>query len=825
MDKTLDDKIKYLNERLVTESEFKELLREINKSDTNNRIHIQFILKDKAGTKYVYGEEGEGTAKETSTIDLEDGYRLSTSLWRGTQILSLDKCIDLFKAFWNDGYCDSVSGLPAADRTAFNEKCENTFNAWQEEGKKVAFFMMDLDHFKEVNTRYDHKAGTDVISEFSRLLFSEIHSSGILIHQSGDEFNLIFPYEYPYEVICIAERIRFKVFGHKFEDAPDISLTMAIGIYLIEQEKMNFMEARRRAEQAYDPDQKNQLKQRDSIRIGKAENYEEYGRDSVRLAFTRIRCNVYADVFHNIYLSYLSYRAAQMAINEESANRLKAILKWINPQWNNSIRCTNASRKWDTKETLSPIETGMSILQGLLKNKSVNNQTLKFIVRMKDDPCIQICVNGTEVFYDKIKGSEQDDINWEMSGVKVYGENVNVKKTILVQSGYHEINVPGDIFYQVVKVDTRPTIGGQLPDFWEATLCELITNMQKNPNFTDILIYGDVENTKKVKMYLKNISEWAEEGDFQYRYIAKKTYKSESDIIAFKNKFIGHVHFCKDEDEIINYIFNQCQMETELIKAESDMSEKRTKRFLERKLSYENIRLGMESGCRARTIAEAFPTVLEILRNSLGHDSEASIVDQAGRRLRELIDFRILLEKPKNDIYPEYYLDDKKELDEYYEESFGKKDALFRKAFEMNGQLEAMLNHICTAVQNGEKAYATRRAILIVPSQMNMENSSDYSPLGLVSVWTAPRTIKGKIIIDYSYTWRTVEALVGLPHSLYASVRFADYLTDQIAEKVHKRENTVVEMGRISYIAHSLHMFLDPESMSIVRGIVNEASI
>lgn len=67
---------------------------------------------------------------------------------------------------------------------------------------------------------------------------------------------------------------------------------------------------------------------------------------------------------------------------------------------------------------------------------------------------------------------------------------------------------------------------------------------------------------------------------------------------------------------------------------------------------------------------------------------------------------------------------------------------------------------------------------------------------------------------------------MGLPHSLYASVNFSAYLLQEIRKRLEDaRSETSVRMGQVSYIAYSLHMFLDKDSLNIVRGIVNEASI
>lgn len=78
--------------------------------------------------------------------------------------------------------------------------------------------------------------------------------------------------------------------------------------------------------------------------------------------------------------------------------------------------------------------------------------------------------------------------------------------------------------------------------------------------------------------------------------------------------------------------------------------------------------------------------------------------------------------------------------------------------------------------------------------------------------------------MNYSFTWRTVEALVGFPYSIYGSVKYAQYLTDQIRAALPPAESRTVELGYVSYIAHSLHFFLDRYAQNIARRIVEDAS-
>ena len=80
-------------------------------------------------------------------------------------------------------------------------------------------------------------------------------------------------------------------------------------------------------------------------------------------------------------------------------------------------------------------------------------------------------------------------------------------------------------------------------------------------------------------------------------------------------------------------------------------------------------------------------------------------------------------------------------------------------------------------------------------------------------------------MLHYSFTWRTVEALVGFPYSIYGSVGYAEYLTGLIRKEVGPDAARNVETGELSYIAHSLHIFKDDYGQNIARRIVDDASL
>ena len=220
---------------------------------------------------------------------------------------------------------------------------------------------------------------------------------------------------------------------------------------------------------------------------------------------------------------------------------------------------------------------------------------------------------------------------------------------------------------------------------------------------------------------------------------------------------------------------------------------------------------------------EAFPTVLEIIRNYSVDNYLDNIKDQAGRVFRELPNFKVVVKKPSSKYVPEYYEEEKEQLESYYQSVFGDEDGFFQKHLRENGQYEAVLSHIEHLITKDGIQYATRRAILIVPHMI--DNPEDITPLGLVSVYIAPRMLEKDVILDFTFTWRTVEAMVGFPYSLYGSVRYAEKILETVQRECLPSQGSRLKMGTLSYLAYSFHMFLDKPYTQIIRGIINDASI
>jgi len=71
--------------------------------------------------------------------------------------------------------------------------------------------IVDIDRFKNVNDRYGHRAGDEVLIQLARILTNEIVPDGIVCRYGGEEFVIFFPQHSTTKVKMMMELIRKKV--------------------------------------------------------------------------------------------------------------------------------------------------------------------------------------------------------------------------------------------------------------------------------------------------------------------------------------------------------------------------------------------------------------------------------------------------------------------------------------------------------------------------------------------------------------------------------------------------------------------------------------
>jgi hypothetical protein len=386
-------------------------------------------------------------------------------------------------------------------------------------------------------------------------------------------------------------------------------------------------------------------------------------------------------------------------------------------------------------------------------------------------------------------------------------------RSLLVRIGDASINLPEDLFAAVIVVDDRPSRGGGLPDLWEAAIAQVVDVVADAPNLRMVFAVGDEKHARQTLTRLKNAAAWEEPETSDD--LAFKLGLGTAPIRAAGGRLADGLRLVESLDDIVTELLNHEKEAPALVGRASVEGRRVGDRPLTRTFSPERYRLRREDGCRVDTAFLAFPIALELVR----HSDEPDVRDQSGRGYRELVDFRIALSNPSRDPIPAFYLREKSLLDAYYEDQFINPDGLFRSALEENDQLPRVIQHVADTIATG--GVSSRRGILIVPHVP--QTNQDLTPLGLVSVRLVPRVYDdGAIELRGSFSWRTVEALVGLPYSLYGSIRFLADLTEMVRANLPAPLDRSLRAGSLSYIAHSLHLFTDRYALAIARRVIAE---
>jgi diguanylate cyclase (GGDEF)-like protein len=95
----------------------------------------------------------------------------------------------------------------------------------------LVLFMLDLDHFKQVNDMYGHAAGDAVLVQTSQLLKQCMRNSDYVVRWGGEEFLLVARFIDRKQGAQLAEKIRATIAGHVFvlPDGGTLHKTVSIG--------------------------------------------------------------------------------------------------------------------------------------------------------------------------------------------------------------------------------------------------------------------------------------------------------------------------------------------------------------------------------------------------------------------------------------------------------------------------------------------------------------------------------------------------------------------------------------------------------------------
>jgi len=126
-------------------------------------------------------------------------------------------------------HVDPLTELP--NRRALAQHLQREWARVERQAATFSFIMMDLDRFKEVNDRYGHSVGDQVLKEVARVISDRSRRMDVPSRYGGEEFAILVPNEAAGTAARLAERCRRgieKLCIHF--DGGDVQITASFGV-------------------------------------------------------------------------------------------------------------------------------------------------------------------------------------------------------------------------------------------------------------------------------------------------------------------------------------------------------------------------------------------------------------------------------------------------------------------------------------------------------------------------------------------------------------------------------------------------------------------
>ncbi|SDU13825.1 diguanylate cyclase [Pseudomonas yamanorum] len=693
---------------------------------------------------------------------------------------------------------------------------------------------IDLDNFKNVNDQSSHSEGNKAI----RLVYGEMHKlckdlGGLALIDGGDEFLLVLPCDQAMDVSSRLWELKNRVAEFSF-GAKDFRIGMTAGVVTrsLDEITRDLSSIKDICEELTKDGTVQKKKRRGTINFerrqpaiddeysyqAKLSNYLKLG---LCLSKSRNKIeNCFADERLNLIVKEVSLLSDNPPDPAKVNDAVSAVLTWFGANLTKECDELSLLTRSGPASEISQGAVTVAILHALSQAavkyswSDVSDDTLALNWSDSSGLC-EVIFNGAPIW-----GGVEAEVDGSLNfGNLVSNGELNKFEGIAVgvQIGFDQIprtpggrKLPEDFLIDHVRVDVRPKTGGGLPDFWQAALAQVVSALDKANKPSKIIIWGEDVETTEIYKRLTDPESWTNDE------IASLTGLTTNVVQDLATRLHENVLVVKNDEEFLESLYTSYQAfygSTVTIASDARGEEPSLQRPMVKAVPLEQ-----SEGIVCTTARVAYPLIVDTLRKT---NDVRLATDDSGQEQRELIAFKLKLTNPSEDKVPDYLVRQKQNLNEYASSVLLLEGGVIRKELDKDSQVLAYCKYLAKYVRQVHAPRSTRRACLVVPHVP--DDKGEPRPLGLISIWSTPRFLSNSVVLDFVFVWRTVEAFIGLPYSLYGSIQLAEQLTQKVAETAGLGVDTV-KLGELNYVALSLHIGSDEFHTRVAKQIVDMAS-
>ncbi|MDP1774592.1 MAG: diguanylate cyclase [Methylobacter sp.] len=129
----------------------------------------------------------------------------------------------------NQALRDTLTGLP--NRNAYNERLEAELARWKRYHSPLSLIVWDIDHFKNINDSYGHKAGDKVLLLIAKQLSDHSRATDFISRFGGEEFTMLLPNTDSQSALIVANQLRQTIEKTGFNaSGASVAITISCGI-------------------------------------------------------------------------------------------------------------------------------------------------------------------------------------------------------------------------------------------------------------------------------------------------------------------------------------------------------------------------------------------------------------------------------------------------------------------------------------------------------------------------------------------------------------------------------------------------------------------